>query len=114
MPRSWHRWYLLIYSGGRTELAHSYPYHFGRLICHWCYTFLMTVQTIPEIDKMTAAQQIELMEALWQNMSERHHNSEPPDWHREYLLDREEALAKGDDSFISLDEFEADLRKGTK
>ena len=37
-------------------------------------------------------------------------NSEPPDWHREYLAGREKALANGEDSFISLDELEADLR----
>ena len=76
-----------------------------------CYTSFMTVQTIPKIDEMTAAQQIELMEALWKNMSERNLNSEPPDWHRQYLEDREKAVAEGKDSFISLDEFEADLRK---
>lgn len=70
----------------------------------------MTVQTIPEIDEMTAAQQIELMEALWKNMSERNVNSEPPDWHLKYLEDREKAVADGDDSFISLDSFEEDLR----
>jgi len=71
----------------------------------------MTVQTIPEIEKMTAAQQVELMEALWKSMSERNTNSEPPDWHRQYLADRERAIAEGEDSFISLEEFEADLRR---
>ncbi len=70
----------------------------------------MTVQTKPEIDEMTAAQQIELMEALWKNMSARNVNGEPPDWHRDYLADREKALENDEDSFISLDEFEADLR----
>ena len=70
----------------------------------------MTVQTIPDIDEMTAAQQIELMEALWKSMSERNINSEPPDWHRQYLADREKALAEGRDSFVTLDEFEAELR----
>jgi hypothetical protein len=74
----------------------------------------MTVQTIPEIEEMTAAQQIELMEALWKNMSERNVNSEPPEWHRQYLADREKALANGEDSFISLDELEADLRAELK
>lgn len=74
----------------------------------------MTVQTIPEIDKMSASQQIELMEALWTNMSKRNVNSEPPDWHREYLKDRETAVAKGEDSFISLDDFEQDLRSELK
>jgi hypothetical protein len=74
----------------------------------------MTVQTIPEIDEMTAAQQIELMEALWKNMSERNLNNQPPDWHGEYLSDREKAIANGEDSFISLDELEADLRTELK
>jgi len=63
---------------------------------------------------MTPVQQVELMEALWKNMSERSLNSEPPGWHREYLEDRENALANGEDSFISLEEFEADLRKDVK
>lgn len=70
----------------------------------------MTVQTIPDIDEMTAAQQIELMEALWKNMSERNLNSDPPDWHLKYLEDRERAIAEGEDSFVSLDAFEDDLR----
>lgn len=70
----------------------------------------MNVQTIPTIDEMTAVQQIELMEALWQSMSERNTNSDPPNWHREYLADREKALASGEDAFITLDELEADLR----
>jgi hypothetical protein len=74
----------------------------------------MTVQTIPEIEEMTAAQQIELMEALWKSMSERNSNSEPPEWHRKYLADRERALANGEDSFISLDELEADLHTELK
>ena len=70
----------------------------------------MTVQTIPAIDEMTAVQQIELMEALWQSMSARHVNAEAPRWHREFLENRERALAYGEDSFITLDELEADLR----
>lgn len=63
---------------------------------------------------MTAAQQIELMEALWKSMSERNLNGEPPEWHRQYLADREKALANGEDTFISLDEFEADIRTKVK
>ena len=74
----------------------------------------MTVQTIPEIDEMTAAQQIELMEALWKNMSQKNLNGDPPDWHLNYLKDRERAIAEGKDSFISLDTFEDDLRTESK
>jgi hypothetical protein len=74
----------------------------------------MTVQTIPEIAEMTPAQQVELMEALWKSMTERNLNSEPPSWHREYLADRENAVNHGEDSFISLDEFESELRAEMK
>lgn len=74
----------------------------------------MTVQTIPDIDEMTATQQVELMEALWQNMTARNLNTEPPVWHRDYLADRESAISEGNDSFITLDEFEGDLRKELK
>jgi len=37
--------------------------------------------------------------------------NEPPEWHREYLADREKAIANGEDSFISLDELESNLRE---
>jgi len=74
----------------------------------------MTVQTIPDIEEMTAAQQVELMEALWKNMTERNLNSEPPAWHRDYLADRDNALANGNDSFITLNELESDLRNELK
>ncbi len=43
-------------------------------------------------------------------MSERDTKSEPPTGHREYLADREKALASGKDTFITLDELEADPR----
>jgi hypothetical protein len=71
----------------------------------------MTVQTIPPIEEMTPAQRIELMEALWKSMSESRGDNKPPGWHRDYLKDREEAIAEGTDEFIELDEFEADLRR---
>jgi nitrogenase molybdenum-iron protein alpha/beta subunit len=71
----------------------------------------MTVQTIPPIDEMTPAQQIELMEALWKSMGENQRNIEPPDWHREYLEEREKAIVAGTDEFIDIDKFEADLRR---
>ena len=70
----------------------------------------MTVQTKPDIHEMSAAQQIELMEALWKSMGERSVNSEPPEWHLRYLEGRSAAVASGDDSFIDLDDLENGLR----
>lgn len=60
---------------------------------------------------MTAAQRVELMEALWKAMSVKGENRESPDWHREYLEEREKAIADGTDSFVDIDEFEKDLRR---
>ena len=74
----------------------------------------MTVQTIPEIGEMTAAQQIALMAALWQNMSQKNLNGDPPNWQLRYLENRERAIAEGKDSFISLDAFEDELRNELK
>jgi len=71
----------------------------------------MTVQTIPPIEEMTPAQRIELMEALWNSMSQDPRDNKPPEWHSYYLKDREEAIADGTDEFIELDEFETDLRR---
>ncbi len=61
---------------------------------------------------MTVGQKVELLEALRENMSLRSKTVESPDWHREYLEERERAIADGTDSFIDLDEFENELRQG--
>ena len=67
----------------------------------------MSVQTIPAIEDMTASQKVELMEALWKNMSRNPEDIESPAWHGEILKQREEALKNGTDQFISLEEAEA-------
>lgn len=74
----------------------------------------MAVQTIPEINEMTPAQQIELMEALWRSMSKKSVNNDPPEWHRNYLADRVKALENGEDEFMAIDEFESELRSELK
>lgn len=70
----------------------------------------MAVQTIPEIDEMNAAEQIDPMEARWKNTGKRRSNSEPPEWHIDYLNDREKAFAERRDSFIGIDDLENELR----
>ena len=74
----------------------------------------MTVQTIPSIEEMTAAQRVELMEELWKVMSRRPEEVEIPEWHRQVLAEREQALKDGTDRFITLDEAEALIREKTR
>jgi hypothetical protein len=44
-------------------------------------------------------------------MDETNLNGEPPEWHTHYLREREMALACGEDEFVTLEEFEDDLRR---
>lgn len=60
----------------------------------------MDVQTIPPIREMTPSQRVELMEALWAEMSRNPAEVPVPDWHRRELEKRAAALAKGEDEYI--------------
>ncbi len=77
------------------------------------YNFSMNVQTIPDIKDMTAGQQAELLEALWQAMKERVENSPPPKWHLRILEERERALANGETEFVDWEEAKAEILRRT-
>jgi len=62
---------------------------------------------------MTASQKVELMEALWNNMSQEPKGIEPPEWHRQVLEERERALASGEIEFMDWEEAKAYIRKKT-
>lgn len=62
---------------------------------------------------MTPAQKVELMEALWKNMSRNPEEVESPDWHRQVLEERERALASGEIEFMDWEEAKAYIRKRT-
>ena len=73
----------------------------------------MTVKTIPAIDDMTPAQKVELMEALWKNMSRNPNEVVSPEWHRQVLEERERALANGEIEFMDWEEAKTFIRKRT-
>ena len=75
------------------------------------YNLFMTIQTIPAIKDMTAGQQAELLEALWQAMRGRVEKAPPPAWHLRLLEERELALAEGEDEFIDLEIAMAEIRE---
>lgn len=51
------------------------------------------------LSKLTFAQKLNLMEAIWDDISRDEKNLESPIWHREVLNDREKALAEGKAKF---------------
>ncbi len=62
---------------------------------------------------MTAAQRVELMEALWKIMSANTRDVEPPEWHAQVLEARERAIADGKTSFIDWNEAKAEIFRKT-
>ena len=59
---------------------------------------------------MTASQKVELMEALWKNMSLKAENVEHPDWHREVLEERRRSVENGEAEYIGWEDAKKQLR----
>ncbi|MDY0041320.1 MAG: addiction module protein [Desulforhabdus sp.] len=51
------------------------------------------------LSKLTVAQKVALMEALWDDLARHEKTLDSPDWHEEVLKDREKAIAAGKASF---------------
>ncbi|MEW6110910.1 MAG: addiction module protein [Thermodesulfobacteriota bacterium] len=47
------------------------------------------------LSKLTLAQKLDLMEAIWDDLAKHEKALESPDWHEQVLEDREAALAAG-------------------
>jgi Putative addiction module component len=47
------------------------------------------------LSKLTLAQKLDLMEAIWNDLAKHERALESPYWHEQVLRDREEALASG-------------------
>jgi len=47
------------------------------------------------LSKLTLAQKLDLMEAIWDDLAKHEDTLESPSWHEQVLKDREEALASG-------------------
>jgi len=71
----------------------------------------MSVETALPLDEMTVSEKLRLMEILWQDISQKPENIEPPKWHRKVLEERERALANGETEFIDFEEAVADIRR---
>jgi hypothetical protein len=62
------------------------------------------------LQDMTIAEKLQLMEALWADLS-RQNAVESPDWHREVLEERERRIASGETHFVDWEQAKADIRK---
>jgi len=63
-----------------------------------------------EIRKMSRAERLQTIEALWDSLAEEEAEIESPDWHRDILEERRRKIESGKAEFISLEKLRASRR----
>jgi hypothetical protein len=58
-----------------------------------------------EIEGMSIAERIQLMEAIWASLLNSDSKMESPDWHQEVLAERHKQILDASAEFVSLDVF---------
>jgi hypothetical protein len=63
---------------------------------------------------MSVEEKLQMMEALWDDLSQNADEIQPPAWHGEVLAEREAAIARGDEQFedweAAREKIEKDIR----
>ncbi|MEX0845706.1 MAG: addiction module protein [Balneolaceae bacterium] len=62
------------------------------------------------LDKLTKQEKLQLMEDLWQDISADSDYS-PPQWHKNILDERAQAISKGDAKFSDWNKAKEEIRK---
>jgi hypothetical protein len=60
-----------------------------------------------DVRKMSTAERIQAMEALWESLEHDGVDIETPEWHRHILTERKEKLNRGTARFVSLADLKA-------
>jgi len=63
------------------------------------------------LSKLTLAQKLDLMEAIWDDLARQDKTLESPPWHEEVLKDREQALAAGKATISDWEEAKDRIRR---
>ena len=66
--------------------------------------------TLP-LNEMTVPEKLQVMEALWGDLSRRSDALESPEWHRDVLEERERRIDSGEATFTDWEQAKADIRK---
>jgi hypothetical protein len=63
------------------------------------------------LSKLTLAQKLDLMEAIWDDLAKHEESLESPHWHEEVLKERERALAGGEAIVSDWEEAKGRIRR---
>ena len=75
---------------------------------------MSTVEEIrTAIPKLSVAEKLQAMEALWQSLSSKPETVDSPAWHEKELRAREQAVESGKSKFIDWEKAKADIRRQT-
>ncbi|HEV2328506.1 MAG TPA: addiction module protein [Verrucomicrobiae bacterium] len=66
------------------------------------------------LDKMTVAEKLRIMEAIWADLSGNESQINSPDWHGEELRYREKKIKSGAEKFLSWEAVKKELRNKLK
>ena len=73
----------------------------------------MNTELVSTIESMTVAEKMDVIDRIMNDLSSNPSAVPVIEWHGDLLRRREEAIERGDDSFVTLDEAEAKIRKKT-
>jgi hypothetical protein len=62
------------------------------------------------LDRMTTAEKLSAMEALWQDLSRNADRFESPSWHGDVLREREQRVEEGKEAYVDWETAKKDLR----
>jgi hypothetical protein len=63
------------------------------------------------LNEMTVPEKLQLMEALWEDLSRKTDSFESPEWHKSVLEEREHRIQSGEAHFIDWEQAREDIRK---
>lgn len=63
------------------------------------------------LDKMSLEEKLQVMEAIWDDLSQHADELQPPAWHGEVLAEREAAVDRGDEQFEDWDAAKEKIEK---
>ena len=73
----------------------------------------MNAELVLPIESMTVAEKMDVIDRIMDDLSRNSADVPVIEWHGELLKRRAEAIERGDDSFMSLDEAELRIRQKT-
>jgi hypothetical protein len=66
--------------------------------------------TLP-LDQMTTEEKLQAMEALWADLTRNAEQFQSPAWHEQVLIEREQRVTSGEDTFVDWETVKQQLRE---